>query len=39
MNFTNPPAFRMNPNYPYEEDLVKYGIDPSQLSEEDYNKN
>jgi len=38
MNFTNPPAFRMNPNYPYEEDLVKYGIDPSQLSEEDYNK-
>jgi hypothetical protein len=38
MNFTNPPAFRMNPDYPYEEELVKYGLDPSQLSEEDYNK-
>ena len=38
MNFTNPPAFRLNPNYPYEEDLAKYGIDASQLSEEDYNK-
>ncbi|MFV8268670.1 DUF2723 domain-containing protein [Flavobacterium sp. GT2N3] len=38
MNFTNPPQFRLNPNYPYEDDLAKYGIDPSQLSEEDYNK-
>ncbi|MBB1194333.1 hypothetical protein DNC80_11745 [Flavobacterium sp. SOK18b] len=38
MNFSNPPAFRLNPDYPYEEDLAKYGIDPSQLSEEDYNK-
>ncbi|TDE05207.1 glycosyltransferase family 117 protein [Flavobacterium sandaracinum] len=38
MNFTNPPEFRQNPNYPYEDDLAKYGIDPSQLSEEDYNK-
>ncbi|WP_264565626.1 DUF2723 domain-containing protein [Flavobacterium sp. N3904] len=38
MTFTNPPAFRMNPDYPYEDDLVKYGLDPSQLSEEDYNK-
>lgn len=38
MNFTNPPAFKFNPNYPYEDDLAKYGIDPSQLSEEDYNK-
>ncbi|MGL2987402.1 glycosyltransferase family 117 protein [Flavobacterium sp. RSSA_27] len=38
MNFTNPPEFRLNPNYQYEEDLVKYGIDPSQLSEEDLNK-
>jgi hypothetical protein len=38
MNFTNPPAFRMNPNYPYEDDLAKYGLDPNQLSEEDYNK-
>ena len=38
MNFTNPPEFRLNPNYAYEDDLAKYGIDPSQLSEEDYNK-
>ncbi len=38
INFTNPPAFRLNPDYPYEDDLQKYGIDPSQLSEEDYNK-
>ena len=38
MNFTNPPEFKLNPNYPYEDDLAKYGIDPSQLSEEDYNK-
>ena len=38
MNFTNPPQFRINPNYPYEDDLAKYGIDASQLSEEDYNK-
>ncbi len=38
MNFTNPPAFKINPNYPYEDDLQKYGLDPSKLSEEDYNK-
>ena len=38
MNFTNPPQFRLNPDYPYEDDLAKYSIDPSQLSEEDYNK-
>lgn len=38
MNFTNPPQFKLNPNYPYEDDLAKYGIDASQLSEEDYNK-
>lgn len=38
INFTNPPAFKINPNYPYEEDLIKYGLDPEQLSEEDYNK-
>ncbi len=38
MNFTNPPQFKLNPNYPYEDDLAKYGIDPSKLSEEDYNK-
>ena len=38
INFTNPPEFKLNPNYPYEDDLSKYGVDPSQLSEEDYNK-
>ena len=37
INFTNPPEFRLNPDYPYEDDLQKYGIDPSKLSEEDYN--
>ena len=35
ISFTNPPEFRINPDYPFEEDLQKYGVDPSQLSEED----
>jgi hypothetical protein len=34
MNFTNAPEFRLNPAYPYEEDLAKYGIDASKLSEQ-----
>ena len=38
MNFTNPPQFSINPNYPYEQDLAKYGIDVEKISEEDYNK-
>jgi hypothetical protein len=38
INFTNPPEFRINPDYAYEDDLQKYGVDPSQLSEEDLNK-
>ncbi|CAD0000625.1 glycosyltransferase family 117 protein [Flavobacterium chungangense] len=38
INFTNPPQFKINPNYPYEDDLAKYGIDASQLSEDEYNK-
>jgi hypothetical protein len=38
INFTHPPAFKINPNYPYEDDLAKYGLDPNKLSEEDYNK-
>ncbi|WP_338407420.1 DUF2723 domain-containing protein [uncultured Flavobacterium sp.] len=38
ISFTNPPQFKINNNYPYEDDLQKYGVDPSQLSEEDYNK-
>jgi len=38
ISFTNPPEFKINPDYPYEDDLAKYGIDVSELSEEDYNK-
>ena len=38
INFTNPPQFKINPNYPYEDDLGKYGIDANQLSEDEYNK-
>jgi hypothetical protein len=38
INFTNPPEFKLNPNYPFEDDLSKYGVDPNQLSEEDYYK-
>ncbi len=38
INFTNPPQFRINPNYPYEEDLAKYGLDASKLSEDEYNR-
>lgn len=38
INFTNPPAFKINPDYPYENDLSKYGVDASQLSEEEYNR-
>ncbi|MFV5691654.1 DUF2723 domain-containing protein [Flavobacterium sp. LT1R49] len=38
MNFSNPPEFKINPDYPYEDDLAKYGIDPSKLTEEEYNK-
>jgi len=35
ISFTNPPEFRLNPDYAYEEDLSKYEVDPNQLSEED----
>jgi hypothetical protein len=38
INFTNPPAFSINPDYPYENDLAKYGVDASKLSQEDYNR-
>jgi hypothetical protein len=38
MNFSNPPAFKINPDYPYEDDLAKYGIDPSKLTEEEHDK-
>jgi hypothetical protein len=37
INFTNPPQFKINPDYPYENDLAN-GIDVNQLTEEDYNK-
>lgn len=38
ISFTNPPKFRIDPNHDFEDDLGKYGIDPSQLTEEEYNK-
>lgn len=38
INFTNPPKFRIDPNHNYDEDLAEYGIDASQLSEDEYNK-
>ncbi len=38
INFSNPPEFKINPDYPYEDDLAKYGIDPSKLTEDEYNK-
>ncbi|WET04586.1 DUF2723 domain-containing protein [Flavobacterium sp. YJ01] len=38
INFTSPPKFRINLNYNYDEELAKYGIDASQLSEDEYNK-
>ncbi len=38
ISFTNPPQFKLNPDYPYEDDLPKYGVDPNTLSEEDLGK-
>jgi hypothetical protein len=38
ISFTNPPNFKIDPNHNYDDDLGKYGIDASQLSEEEYNK-
>lgn len=35
MTFTHVLNFRMNPNYEYEEELPRYGIDPNNLSEEE----
>ena len=35
MNFTHVLEFRINPNYRYEDDLGKYGIDINALSEEE----
>lgn len=36
INFSNSPDFKINPNYDYDDDLAKYGIDISQLSNEEY---
>jgi hypothetical protein len=38
IQFTNPPQFKINPDYAYADDLPKYGIDPSTLSEEELAK-
>ncbi len=38
IHFTHPPEFKINYDYPFEEDLAKYGIDANQLTEEEYNK-
>ena len=38
INFTHPPEFKINYDYPFEEDLAKYGIDANKLTEEEYNK-
>ena len=35
INFTSPPEFSIDPNYVYEDDLEKYGVDISKLSEEE----
>ena len=37
MAYTHVLNFKINPNYDYEQDLGQYGIDPSKLSEEEYN--
>ncbi len=35
MSFTEPLEFRIDPTYPYEEELGRYGIDVNNLSEEE----
>ena len=35
MTFTKPLEFRLNPNYPYENELGQYGIDVNTASEEE----
>ncbi|WP_284653698.1 glycosyltransferase family 117 protein [Flavobacterium terrisoli] len=34
IEFTGPPKFKLNQNYPYEEDLAQYGVNIDSLSEE-----
>ena len=38
MAFTKPPQFRMDPNYDYGRELLKYGVDVNEISEEEANK-
>ncbi|RTY90049.1 DUF2723 domain-containing protein [Flavobacterium sp. GT3R68] len=38
MNFTHVLEFKIDPNYPYEDELGKYGIDINQLNEEEIGK-
>jgi hypothetical protein len=38
MAFSHPPQFRMDPNYDYGRELLKYGVDVNAISEEDANK-
>jgi hypothetical protein len=38
MSFSNPPKFRLDPNYDYGRELLKYGVDVNTISEEDANK-
>ncbi|PZR20816.1 MAG: hypothetical protein DI539_09755 [Flavobacterium psychrophilum] len=38
MAFSSPPQFRMDPNYDYAEELLKYGVDVNSISEEEANR-
>lgn len=38
ISFTGVPKFRLNHNYPYEEDLAQYGVDLESLSDEQINE-
>lgn len=38
MSFTHPPEFKINYEYPFEEDLAQYGVDINTLSEEQVTK-
>lgn len=38
MAFSHPPQFRMDPNYDYGRELLKYGVDVNSISEEEAEK-
>lgn len=38
MSFTHPPEFKINYDYPFEEDLAQYGVDINALTEEQVSK-